>query len=84
MVNEGKHKGILYHFINMDTLKHLINTGFIFKTRLNDIDSENKNIAKYLGFRTSYFLSLSRKYDFNWNDIRITFDGDSLVNNFKV
>ena len=79
--------GILYHFIPVDTLKYLIENDFTFKFRFNDIEPDTAKKLRfnhYLGFNTPYFLSLTRKYDFNWNPVRITFDGNKLSNNFRI
>lgn len=72
-LNERKSVGILYHFINWRKMDFLIDKKFIFSFNYDE-----------LGLNDRYYLSTTRKYNFDWGNIRITLDGDKLSSKYKI
>jgi len=74
MIKESKITGNYYHFVDTEVLNYLSDKDFNFKLHKNDYKQE-----KY-----PYALSLTRSYNFEWTNYRITFDSFKLSTKYKV
>lgn len=84
--NESKNVGKLYHFVDERQLRFILrNKGILFGT--NDLRKYDPDIDKDTleeDYKKAGSISTTRRKNLNWGDIRITLDGDSISNNYKI
>ncbi len=77
VLSEGKQSGLLYHFTNSTSLKKILEENIL----VGSFMYEHNGVELY-GVSTTRNKNLN--YDKQRNNIRITLDGDSLSNKYKI
>jgi hypothetical protein len=72
-LNESKSVGILYHFVDWRRMDYLIDNNLHFRFKMDDLNINDK-----------YYLSTTRKYNFDWASIRIVLDGTNISSNYEI
>lgn len=76
-INESKNVGIIYHFTDIYSIKDITNYWSEHNPSLKFSKDDIKN-------KNEYFISTTRKFDFVWNPIRLTLDGNKISQRFKI
>lgn len=78
---EGKQVGTIYHFTDIFSLNDLTKDYSEHEPSLNfkEDDSGSFNLRNM-----TYFISTTRKFDFIWNPIRFSLNGNKISEKYKI
>ena len=75
---EAKSVGNIYHFMDIFSLHDMT------ENYSNEVPKLNFSADDFFDRKDTFFISTTRKFDFKWNAIRLTLDGNKISENYKI